>query len=107
MDKETIIQEIIHANLQTLYNLIEPIKEENEELNKAYRILKKGRKLHYHIEWNLKGHAEIRDRQGIAVINGKEYDIEEWWDEEEERRAAARKALMNYYLEEDKPYEQR
>lgn len=107
MEKETIIQEIIHADLQTLYNLLEPIKDETKELQAAYKILKNGRTIKYHVEWNLKGHIDIRERQGIVLLQGKEIPLEEWWDEEEDRRSEARKALLEYYSEEDAPYKGR
>lgn len=106
MTDDTIIQEIIRADLQTLYNLLEPIKEETDELKYAYIKFKHGIKIHYHISWNLKGLTETRERQNTILLKGKVYNLEEWWDEEENRRSIARKALMEYYTD-NKPYEVR
>lgn len=107
MVNEVIIQEIIKADMQELYNLLEPVKHETKELEKAYNTFKTGKKIRYHIEWNLKGYAETRERQQTVILNRKEYPIEDWWDEEEDRRTAARKALLEYYSEENNPYEAR
>lgn len=107
MDNENIIQIIVTADLQTLFNLIEPIKDETEELQEAYKTIKNGKRIKYHIEWNLKGYHETRDRQQLVILKGNTYPIEEWWNEEEERRSTARKALLEYYGEEDRPYERR
>ena len=106
-DTETIIQEIIEADLQRLFNIMEPVKEDTDELHEAYLTMKYGKKIKYHIEWGLKELIEIRERQGTVIIQRKEYPIEEYWDEEEERRTAARKALLEYYMEDEKPYEKR
>lgn len=102
-----MIQEIIGADLQKLYNLLEPIKDETPELQRAFHIYKYGKNITYHIEWNLRGYAETRERQGIVIMNRQEYPIEEWWDEEEARRSIARKALLDYYGKEENPYEAR
>lgn len=107
IDKENIISEIVHANLQTIYNMLEPIKDDNEEIKEAFKKFKYGINIKYHIEWNLKGHCEVRERQRIVVMNGKEYDLETWWDEEEERRGIGRSALMEFYGKEETPYDVR
>jgi len=104
--KDTIIAEIIEADLQTLFNLIEPLKEETNELEDAYKAFKYGIKIKYHIEWNLREIHETRERQGTVILRGQTYDIEEWWDEEEARRSICRKALLEHY-QDDQPYEAR
>lgn len=106
MSNDTILAEIVNADLQTLFNLMEAVKEENKELEEAYDKLKYGINIPYHIEWNLREIHETRERQGTVILKGKIYDIEEWWDEEEERRTIARRALMNYYNN-NSPYEAR
>ena len=105
--KEQIISEIIEGDLQVLYNLLETVKNDSEELKKAYKKVKEGIGIKYHIEWNLKGYHEIRERQGIVILNSQQYELEEWWDEEENRRSIAREALLEYYMEEEQRYERR
>lgn len=107
MPEDQMITEVVSADLQKLYNLLEPVKDETPELHTAYTKLKYGITIKYHIEWNLKGYVDIRDRQGIVILQGNTYDIETWWDEEEERRTIARTALLDYYSEEETPYKGR
>lgn len=104
--KDTILGEVIEGDLQTLFNLLESVSDDSRELKEVYQKFKYGINIIYHIEWNLKGLHEIRERQGTVLLKGKTYPIEEWWDEEEARRKIARKTLMEYY-EDDSPYEAR
>ena len=104
MAEDQMITEIVEADLQKLYNLLEPIKDETTKLANAYKKLKYGIKIKYHIEWNLKGYAEIRERQKTVILSGQIIPIEDWWDGEEERRTEARKALLDYYGEDESPY---
>lgn len=102
--EETILQEIIQGDLQILYNLLETV---SEEIPQAYKDVKYGIKIKYHIQNNLQKIVEIRERQKIAILDGKIYPLEEWWEEEEERRKTARKALLEYYTQDQKPYKSR
>lgn len=107
MNNQEILLKIIEGDLQTLYNLIEPIKEDTKELTEAYKKMKYGITIKYHIEYNLRGHAKTYEKTQEVILNNKTYHLEDWWNEEEERRAITRKALMNYYGEEDSMFEGR
>lgn len=102
--KETILAQILEADLQILFNILEPLSEEMPEV---YKAVKYGIKIKYHIEYNLKNIAEIRERQQTVLLQGKTIPLEEWWNEEEERRKTARQALIEYYSKEETPYRSR
>lgn len=104
---DTIIQEIIQGDLQTLYNLLEAIKEDTPELQEAYRKAKHGITIRYHIMHNLKKNYLDRSRSNEIQLGDTLYPLEAWWDEEENRRAIMRKALLEHYTEDEKPYEGR
>lgn len=103
MSDEAIIKEILEGDLQTLYNMIEMIKDENQELQETYEKAKHGIRIKYNINYNLKGLAQIRDREKRVIVDGKTYPLEEWWDEEENRKSLLRNTLYEYHTD-TKPY---
>lgn len=94
--KKELIEEIIHADLKTLYNLLEAYSLEDEYIRLVYQTVKNGLSIQYRTEYILNGwHNEMPDKN-IVEIGSTIIELEDWYNELSARTLLARHALMQY-----------